>query len=139
MKMILPAVALLTVATLLSGIGAARAGQYDGLRQTAVAAVSGAGSAAGLARACGIDPRPIAAAAEQLFRRLQLDRAAQATARAGYRANEARMTASVLANPEASLCKNERLVRDTVRALDSVGIRQSAARPEAGSASLAEA
>ena len=67
MKMILPAVALLTAASLLCDIGAARAGQYDSLRQTAVAAVSGAGSAAGLARACGVDPQPIAAAAEQLF------------------------------------------------------------------------
>ena len=129
MKMILPAAAVLTVATLISGVGAARAGQYNDLRQTVVVAVSNAGSAAGLARACGIDPRPIAAAAEQLFRRLQLDQAAQATALAGYRANEASMTASALANPEAPLCTNKSLLRETVQALDSVGVRQSAARP----------
>src|SRR3981189_313119 len=93
MKMILPAVALLMVATQLSDIGTARAGQSGGLRQTVVAAVSNAGSAAGLARACGVDPRPIAAAAEQLFHRLRLDQAAQATALAGYPAHEARLTA----------------------------------------------
>lgn len=137
MKTILPAVALLTATSLLSDIGAARAGQYDGLREAAVVAVSDAGSAAGLARACGVDPRPITAAAEQLFRRAHLDQAAQATALAGYRANEARMTVSVLAKPEASLCTNARLLRETVRALDSIGMRQSVARPEAGSASLA--
>src|SRR5258708_30690559 len=137
MEMVLRGVVVVMVGTQVSDIGTARAGQSDGLRQTAVAAVSSAGSAAGLARACGVDPRPIAAAAEQLFHRLRLDQAAQATALAGYRANEARMTASVLARPDASLCTNEKLVRETVQALDSVGPRQSAARSEGGSASLA--
>jgi hypothetical protein len=135
--MMLPAVTLLTVATLLSDTSAARASQYDALRQAAVAAVNGAGSAAGLARACGVDPRPIAAAAQQLFHRLQLDQAAQATALAGYRANEARMTASMLAKPDASLCTNKSLLRETVQGLDSVGMRQSAARRATGSASVA--
>src|SRR5690242_7501783 len=65
---------LLAVVLLATGAAtSALAGPSDELRRTAIAQVAVAGSVAGLARACGVEPTPITAAIRQMFNRLQLD------------------------------------------------------------------
>jgi hypothetical protein len=39
------------------------------------------------------------------------------------------MTASALANHEAPPCADKTLLRETVQALDTIGLRQSVSRP----------
>jgi hypothetical protein len=129
-----PVAALVAATTLLSSVGAAYGAQHDDLDPAAIVAVGEAGSAAGLARACSVDPQPIAAAVAQLFRRLELDPAAKAKALARYRANEAQMTANVRDQLKAPFCADRYLLRRTVHDLNTMDVRQPVTGPTPGAA-----
>ena len=106
---------------------AAQPGSSGNRNQDVIAELRAAGAAAGLARACGVDPRPITTAAERAFTRLQLDPAARSAALARYRASEAHMTSRTLAVPGAPPCGDlPDVVRGAVRHLDALGGRASA-------------
>ena len=132
--------ALLAAILLAAGATAtAFAGTREELRRTAIANVAVAGSVAGLARACGVEPTPITAAIRQMFNRLQLDDAAKATALARYHASESRMTRETQGIPGAPPCTDlYATMQQTVIDLGSVGAQKSAARPEASESSAAE-
>jgi transposase-like protein len=132
-RYILPAVIVL-----LGSATAALAGPSDELRRTAIEQVAQAGSVAGLARACGVEPTPITAAIHQLFNRVQLDRVEQVTALARYRAGESRMTREAQRLPDAPPCADlYSTMQETVIRLDSLGTRKSAAVPGADGGALA--
>ena len=132
--------ALLAVVLLAAGAATtAFAGPPDELRRTAIARVAVAGSVAGLARACGVEPTPITAAIREMFDRLQLDGMAEATALARYNASESRMTRETQGIPGAPPCTDlYATMQETVIDLDSVWAQKSAARPEAGESPAAE-
>jgi hypothetical protein len=131
---------LLAVVLLATGAAtSALAGPSDELRRTAIAQVAVAGSVAGLARACGVEPTPITAAIRQMFNRLQLDGTTEAAALARYHASESRMTRETQGIPGAPPCTDlYATMQQTVIDLGSVGTQKSAARPEASESSAAD-
>jgi hypothetical protein len=134
-KNALPAVVFLV----LGAAATALADSPDALRRVAIERVAEAGSVAGLARACGVEPTPITAAVRQLFKRVQLDAVAQATALARYRSGEARMTRETERVPGAPPCTDlYTAMQETVIGLDSLGTQKSAATSEADGALAGE-
>ena len=128
LKKTLPALALLAA---LAAAVPAIAGDDRDLRDQAIAQIDEAGSSAGLARACGVDPTPITAAVKQLLKRVSLDGPSRADALARYRANEAHMTRDALATPGAPPCAElSTLLRDAVRDLNAIAAPEVTARSE---------
>jgi hypothetical protein len=128
LKKTLPALAVLAA---LAGAAPAIAGDDSDLRDQALAQIDEAGSSAGLARACGVDPTPITAAVKQLLKRVPLDSPSETNALARYRANEAHMTRDALAASGAPPCGDLRsVVRDAVRDLNVIAAPEMTARSE---------
>jgi hypothetical protein len=122
MNSIARSLSILTFLAVLAGALPASAADPDARHQDATEQIALAGSAAGLARACGVDPRPITAAVNDVFGRLGYTGAERAEALSRYRANEARMTASLPAAPDSSACSDPRgLLRDPIRGLGAIG------------------
>ncbi len=127
-KMPWPALILLAA---VAGVVPARADPAEELRAAAVREIGSAGSAAGLSRACGVDPAPITAAIHELLHRIPLDGGAESAALGTYRANETRMTANLTAIPGARPCEDlDSVMQQTVRGLNAIGAPQSAARDD---------
>jgi hypothetical protein len=117
-RMILPALALLSALLVAGPVFAAD----NDLRQSAIVEIGTAGDAAGLVRACGLDPTPIHSAVKLLVNRVRLDPQDSAKALARFRINEARMTEDTLSLPSAPLCDHPyALIQDAVHRLNAVG------------------
>ena len=128
LKKILPALAMLAA---LGAAVPAIAGDDSELRDQALAQIDEAGSSAGLARACGVDPTPITAAVKQLLKRVSLDSPSETNALARYRANEAHMTREALTTPSAPPCiELSSVLRDAVRDLNAIATPEVTARSE---------
>ena len=128
LKTILPALAMLAA---LAVAAPAIAGGDSDLRDQAIAQIDEAGSSAGLARVCGVDPTPITAAVKQLLKRVSLDGPSRTDALARYRANEAHMTKDALGTPGAPPCAElSTLLRDAVRDLNAIAVPEVTARSE---------
>ena len=128
LKKTLPALAVLTA---LAAAAPAIAGDDSDLRDQAIAQIDEAGSSAGLAQACGVDPTPITAAVKQLLKRVALDSPSKTNALARYRANEAHMTRDALATSGTPPCAElSTLLRDSVRDLNAIAVPEVTARSE---------
>jgi len=105
-----------------TAVGPARADPVRDRRDETLAAIRPAGEAAGMARACGVDPTPITSALQDLLQRSQLAQPAVAGALRDYHESESRMTKAALAVPGPLPCGDiHSLLRDTVRLLGNVG------------------